>query len=67
MGSSMPSASAATVQASPAATSRQPVRRNFFWTRPRIMANRIKNSEMQPAAPLVWAAADNWVTPSTVS
>ena len=66
-GSSMPAASAATVHARPSTISRQPVRANFFCTRPNSIANTMKNSEMLPAAPLVWAAAASWLTPSTVS
>ena len=52
MGSSMPSARAATVQTRPATISFQPVKWNFFWNRPSSMAKTMKNSEMQPAAPL---------------
>ena len=53
----MPRARAATVQIRPTAASFQPVKWNFFCSRPKIIAKTMKSSEMVPAAPLDCAAS----------
>ena len=66
MGAIIPRARAATVQARPRTVSFQPVKWRRVCNTPNSMAKAINNKEMVPAAPLVSAAADRLVTPSTV-